>query len=202
MRRLSKTDILVLSSLARIPMHGYEIKLEMRFKHVNWWARCDHGHVYAALNRLEKKGLIDALPTEDGTRGRKVYQINTRGRTWLGEALERIGAANDATYFDIDLFVAGTFLMEQAQAVEILERRAQVLLRQLEGAKALRESVKGHIPEAGRLIIAHRVRHLENEIAFAEEAAEALGDQEHWGAMLKERPISEFLEETGVAIES
>ncbi len=30
---LSRMDVLVLSSLARVPMHGYELKLELRFRH-------------------------------------------------------------------------------------------------------------------------------------------------------------------------
>ena len=62
MARISKTDVLVLSTLARVPMHGYELKLELRYKHVNWWARCDHGHIYTSLTRLDKRGFIEALP--------------------------------------------------------------------------------------------------------------------------------------------
>jgi len=199
--RLSKTDILVLSSLARVPMHGYEIKLDLRFNHVRWWARCDHGHVYTSLTRLEKKGLIEEVPGESGPRGRRVFQINGEGRAWLLKALEQLGTADDATYFDIDLFVAGSFLMDQAQVVDLLEQRAAALRQQLEHALDLERSVTPHIPEAGRLIIGHRVHHLEHEIAFAEQAAARLGALDRWGPLLEGRSIEDSLEAKGVAIE-
>src|SRR5688500_9018732 len=73
---LSRMEVLVLSTLARRPMHGYEVMLELRYKHVRWWAKCEHGHLYATITRLAKRGDIKERAgrgrSEDGQR---VYAV-------------------------------------------------------------------------------------------------------------------------------
>src|SRR3990170_4314782 len=75
-----RIDILVLASLARAPMHGYDIKMELRYKHVRWWAKCEHGHLYAALGRLHRDGYIVPADASPGKRGRVAYRITDTGR--------------------------------------------------------------------------------------------------------------------------
>src|SRR3990170_981233 len=79
----SRIELLVLSSLARLPMHGYELKLELRYKHVRWWAKCEHGHLYAALKRLEAQKLVRGATRKTGERTRRGFAISAAGRRWL-----------------------------------------------------------------------------------------------------------------------
>ncbi len=199
MARTSRMEILILSSLARKPMHGYEIKLEFRYKHVSWWTKADHGHIYATLNRLQKHGHIALC--EGGQRGRKVFDVTDTGRQHLRAMLLEAGASPDATTFDIDLFISGAFLLELGEALEVLDRRAGVLSEQIEEAHALKERTSPYVPAAARLIIDHRIEHLELELRYARRAREAFEAQARWGSFLGDRSIEDFVSETGVPLE-
>lgn len=199
MARSSRMEILVLSSLARKPMHGYEIKLEFRYKHVSWWTKADHGHIYATLSRLEKQGHIEVV--EGGSRRRKVFDVTASGREHLHAMLLETGSARDATSFDIDLFVSGSFLLELDEALGVLDERSRVLAEQLAEAHALREQVSPYVPAAARLIIDHRIEHLELEVRYAKRAREAFEAQARWGSFLGDRSIEDFVAETGTPLE-
>ena len=197
----SRMEILVLSTLARRPMHGYEIKLELRYKHVRWWAKCEHGHLYSALARLEKGRFVRAVG-KNGERGRRILEITPLGRKRLSDALEQLGPAPDATYFDIDLFLAGAFSLPHARVLEVLEQRAAALRAQLAEAEEVRRATSPYVPAVGRLIIDHRVAHLAREAEFADAAAQAVRAEASWGAFLGAQPIEDFLRETGVPLEA
>ena len=194
----------MLSCLARSPMHGYEIKLELRYRHVRWWAKCEHGHLYSALARLERGKFIRAVKEVkddvDG-RGKRVFAVTTSGRRRLAQALESIGLSEDFTYFDIDLFLAGAFTMPQARVVEILEHRVEVLRAQLGEADSVRTAAGEYVPLAGRLIIHHRIEYLQREVEFAERAAAAVRAEPTWGPYLGAQSIEKFLDETHFPLE-
>src|SRR5512143_797232 len=98
----SRMETLLLSSLARTPMHGYELKLELRYKHVGWWAKFEHGHLYATLERLLRQGYVREVKNDDARRGRRVLAITREGQRRLKTMLETYGREEDHTYFDID----------------------------------------------------------------------------------------------------
>jgi DNA-binding PadR family transcriptional regulator len=198
----ARLEILVLSSLARQPMHGYEIKLEFRYKHVRWWAKAEHGHIYATLTRLEKGGFI--APTgqvpADG-RKRKVYAITSTGRERLNAGLLQVGRAPDATMFDIDLFISGSFLMALSTVLEVLDQREQTVSVQLADAKEIKARMSPYVPASGHLIIEHRIDHLALELDYARRAADAFRSQATWGSFLGGQSIEQFLSESGVDLE-
>ena len=196
----SRMEILVLSSLARTPMHGYDLKLELRYKHVRWWAKAEHGHLYAALARLERRGFIRRQGGKNGRR--RVFAPTDSGLRRLREVLAQVGAAPDATYFDVDLFLSGAFVLGRKGALAILDQRRTALSDQLTEARALRDQMNAFVPTVGRLIMDHRVGHLEREVAFTERAAEALRAEAAWGSFLGRAPIADFIERTGAPLEA
>lgn len=76
----------VLAILAQRPAYGYEITAWLRDRGFRDIAE---GTVYALLVRVEQRGLVDVerVPSEKGP-PRKVYSLNTRGRTYLDEFWE------------------------------------------------------------------------------------------------------------------
>lgn len=87
--RFTEPSLLVLSSLADGPKHGYAIT-----KDVRTMADVDlgPGTLYGALARLEQRGLIEALPAEDR---RRPYRLTGLGATVLEQqltALERLAS--------------------------------------------------------------------------------------------------------------
>lgn len=197
----SRIEILLLSTLARRPMHGYEIELELRYKHVRWWAKCERGHLYAALGRLEARGDIRHLRAGKSVRSKRVFEITDSGRDRLRTSIESLVQGQDSTFFDIDLFLASAFFLEKKRAVELLVARAEQLDLQLADAKRLRLRMAEHVPVAARLIIDHRVEHLRHEAAFCRRVADAFRAAKSWGPFLGDESIRDFVQRTGVELE-
>jgi DNA-binding PadR family transcriptional regulator len=194
-------EILILSSLARTPMHGYELKLELRYKHVRWWAKCEHGHLYAALARLERGGHVRRVARPGGRKSQRVYAPTAAGLRRVKGALERLGAATDSTYFDVDLFLHGAFVLDRRRVLDLLEERRAALAGQLAEAEELRRAMSPYVPAVGRLIMDHRIAHLGHEVAFGEQALAALRTEAAWGAHLGAERIAEFVKRTAVPLE-
>jgi DNA-binding PadR family transcriptional regulator len=93
LRGSSDRSVLVLTSLAGGPRHGYALIQDIEeFGAVT----LGPGTLYGCLAKLEQAGLIEALPSDDR---RRPYQITGAGRALLEERLEeswriaRIGLA-------------------------------------------------------------------------------------------------------------
>jgi DNA-binding PadR family transcriptional regulator len=80
-RGSSDRSILILTSLADSPKHGYALIKDIEdFAGIKLGA----GTLYGALAKLEQAGLVEALPAEDR---RRPYQITTAGRQHLHRRL-------------------------------------------------------------------------------------------------------------------
>jgi DNA-binding PadR family transcriptional regulator len=73
--------VLVLASLAERPRHGYAITADVREMA---GVRLGPGTLYGVLARLEDRGLIEALPSDDR---RKPYRLTGDGARVLEEEL-------------------------------------------------------------------------------------------------------------------
>jgi len=79
--RFSDPSLLILSSLADGPKHGYGMMNEIE---AMTGVRLGAGTLYGALARLESAGLIKALAAENR---RRPYQLTAKGITALREQL-------------------------------------------------------------------------------------------------------------------
>jgi DNA-binding PadR family transcriptional regulator len=79
--RSTDPGLLVLSSLAEGPKHGYAITQDVEEVA---GLKLGPGTLYGALSRLEGKGLIEALPSEER---RRPYRISAAGQEALAEQL-------------------------------------------------------------------------------------------------------------------
>jgi len=80
-RRDNDPPLLILTSLASGPKHGYALLLDIEsFAAV----RLGPGTLYGAISRLEQRGLIEALGAEGRTRP---YQLTSEGTAALESAL-------------------------------------------------------------------------------------------------------------------
>jgi len=78
----SDPGLLILSSLAGGPKHGYAMMEDiLAFS----GTRLEPGTLYGALTRLERRGWIEALPSEDR---RRPYRITAEGLQVLQEQLQ------------------------------------------------------------------------------------------------------------------
>ncbi len=87
--RFAEPSLLILSSLAGGPKHGYAITQDVREMAD---VELGPGTLYGALARLEELGLIEALPADDR---RRPYRLTGSGAAVLQQrlsALERVAA--------------------------------------------------------------------------------------------------------------
>ncbi|HEY8642115.1 MAG TPA: PadR family transcriptional regulator [Candidatus Dormibacteraeota bacterium] len=84
--RFEEPSLLVLTSLAEQPRHGYAIVKDVE---ALAGVRLGPGTLYATLSRLEARGLIEGLPAEDR---RRPYRITRAGMALLRGRLERMEA--------------------------------------------------------------------------------------------------------------
>jgi DNA-binding PadR family transcriptional regulator len=82
--RFAEPALLILVALAGGPKHGYAIMAEAEGTS---GAPMGPGTLYAALGRLERQGLIEALPPVDR---RRPYQLTGAGATTLEEQLRSL----------------------------------------------------------------------------------------------------------------
>ncbi|MGH2561297.1 MAG: PadR family transcriptional regulator [Thermomicrobiales bacterium] len=82
--RFSDPAFAILTCLADGPKHGYAMIAESR----DLGLELGLGTLYGALNRLERLGLIEALPAEDR---RRPYRLTPAGSAFYEEELERLG---------------------------------------------------------------------------------------------------------------
>ena len=74
-------ELVILSLLMRMPMHGYLI-VKVTNDLIGPWARISSGSLSTILNGLEQRGLIAAMPQErvQGGRQTRVFTITEDGR--------------------------------------------------------------------------------------------------------------------------
>lgn len=82
--RSTDPGLLVLTSLAEGPKHGYAITEDVEQLA---GVRLGPGTLYGALARLEGNGLIEALPAEDR---RRPYRLTGAGSAALSEQLQAL----------------------------------------------------------------------------------------------------------------
>ena len=84
--RFEKPALLLLTSLLEGPRHAYAI-----VKHVEAVSgvRLAPGTLYATLTRLEARGLIQAVPSDDR---RRPYRLTSAGAALISARLERMGS--------------------------------------------------------------------------------------------------------------
>jgi DNA-binding PadR family transcriptional regulator len=88
--RLEEPSLLVLISLSNGSKHGYAIQTDVReFS----GSSLGPGTLYSILPRLERLGLIDALPAENR---RRPYRITAEGAVVLREQLTRLRGVTEA----------------------------------------------------------------------------------------------------------
>jgi DNA-binding PadR family transcriptional regulator len=84
-RRSNDPTVLILTSLAEGPKHGHALA-----KDIESFAGVvlGPGTLYGAITRLEERGLIEPLPSDDR---RHPYRLTIAGRTVLTETVTEMG---------------------------------------------------------------------------------------------------------------
>ncbi len=84
----SCNELLLLQTLLKEKMHGYQLALEIEEKSKTYF-HFNHGTLYPILHKMEKEGLIKGSWQQEGPkRKRKYYAITTKGKTHIETQLK------------------------------------------------------------------------------------------------------------------
>ena len=162
----------LLGILAEGPAHGYDLK----HAHDERYPGAKHlafGQVYAALARLEKDGLIEAVETTRGSGpDRTTYALTPAGKVGLTSWLSEVEQAGP---YSADELVRKTVtaLRLGRDAADYLARQRQAHLAEMRRLVGLQESTD----EVGaRVVIDHAVEHLDADLRWLNNAAARVED--------------------------
>lgn len=200
----------VLVSLYERPMHPYEAATVLRQRNKHESVRLNYGSLYAVVDSLERRGLIEAQETARAGRlpERTVYRLTDAGRAeiheWLSEMIS-VPAKEYTTFLAALSFLPA---LPPDLAVELLTERAGRLEVTLAAARGAREYVeKQGLPRLFWIESEYEtalweaelayVRGLAEEIASGELEGTAWWRQVHYGGEIVLPPVMPWAEGPG-----
>ena len=126
----------VLAMLAKEPSHGYQLRARLRDALGPLGEALNAGHVYVALTRLEKAGLLAVESSADGAdrSDRKVYALTPNGQQRVAEWIAEVSWPKpDLAEFHLKLIAAASAGL--ADPLTIVDTQRRELLRRLRDAQ-------------------------------------------------------------------
>jgi DNA-binding PadR family transcriptional regulator len=158
----------VLSCLFERPMHPYEMATTLRERHKDESIKLNYGSLYAVVEGLRRRRLIDAAETmRQGNRPeRTVYRLTDAGRIelidWLSQLL--CEPAKEFTQFEAGLSLLPVLPPEDA--VKLLEERCKRLEIEVAQAASLRGLLEPKLPRLFLVEAEYRWALKEAELRF------------------------------------
>jgi len=127
-------ELATLGLLQREPLHGYRLKQQLEL-FMSSSISVNYGAIYPLLKRLEERGEIATLATDQTEAGpnRKTYCITAKGRQrWHQKMMEHPQESwvNSRSRFFIKFFFFGN--LEQPERIKLLEHRLSVCQLRIE----------------------------------------------------------------------
>jgi DNA-binding PadR family transcriptional regulator len=174
---MSSTRLLVLGVVRILqPVHGYEVRRELRSWQLEDWANIQVGSVYSALKTLEKDGLIAATPatSEGGRPARTEYVLTTEGEKEFLTLLRTAWWRHEPA---VEPLVPGLSLMpflSRAELLAALKARTGQVEGRLAELRLVRATIRdgatgedGDIPEHCREMFDFMTSRLDAELDWA-----------------------------------
>jgi len=148
-KRSNPLALAVLVCLAERPMHPYEVAQTLRTRHKDDSVRLNYGSLYAVVDTLVRRGLIEAAETERSGQlpERTVYRITDAGRIEIHDWLAELLAVPTKEYPAFEAALSFLPAVSPEEAAGLLDERIERLELELASAAALRELVeKARLP--------------------------------------------------------
>ncbi|HZP22851.1 MAG TPA: PadR family transcriptional regulator [Terriglobales bacterium] len=172
--KLTTPDLVLLSLLAKRPMHGYAANAELQRREVRDWAGISRPQVYYSLDKLLRLGLVRAVGSDEPQLGpdRRVVATTARGREALASALERDDWAEQRERPPFLTWMALSWLARPGIVKRQLQRRRKYLDQQLSRERSTHRAVVnevGHESHEAVWMIKLMIAHFETELRWLDE---------------------------------
>ena len=153
-------------------MHGYELVREYERQEVEDWAAISRPHVYYALQKLAKAGLIEGKSEQDGERERVVYHVRPSGQTNLANALANLAWTTTAPPTPFTTWLGLSIHAKPNDVRCVLEARRSFLASRIERETLTRAAIRSDTGPRVRIaeaMVALAIRQYETELAWLDE---------------------------------
>jgi DNA-binding PadR family transcriptional regulator len=178
-RRLTLSDLVVLSLLSEEPMHGYQLVSELERRDAKDWAPVSRPQVYYSISKLADMKLIVALPNREPAIGaeRVQYKLSPKGVSALSEELARDDWATDRSPPPFLTWMALSSHLSRRDTLRVVRARREFLSRELERERETLKAVEadsGAMTAAARLMIGLTNKLFETELEWLDHVEDAL----------------------------
>lgn len=144
--RTNPLALALLICLYERPMHPYEAATTMRQRGKHYSVRLNYGSLYAVVDSLERRGLIEAVETQREGRlpERTVYRLTHAGQVEAQEWLSELVSTPIKEYPAFEAALSFLPALPPDQAAELLEERAGRLELEIVQAEAVGEIMHKH----------------------------------------------------------
>ncbi|MEM3627181.1 MAG: PadR family transcriptional regulator [Candidatus Bathyarchaeia archaeon] len=163
---LTRILLLGVLSLNRKPMHGYEIKKNLKNWAVGEFTDVSYGSIYYNLEEMERDGLVESKVVKNSKRPeRKLYNITKKGEIEFIALLRKIyfEVENERILFPFDVGVCFMPVLPKKEVMAALDKRIKFIQQMLKEHYSIRNELKGKIPFFALSILDHHLLHFEAE---------------------------------------
>lgn len=171
------TRLVILGTLRRQALHGYEIKHIIE-EHMGDWTSIAFGSIYFALGKLAEEEFIEKIATEQkGSRpSRSIYQITDAGRQEFLRLLRQVWQEVERQYFSIDIALSFIDALSIQEATGYLRGRAaqlEAILQHLDAHQA-EQLANEHVPRLAAAVFDHSRLHFQAELSWTQDLLEKI----------------------------
>jgi len=167
---ISNKEAALLGLLSEKPKHGYEIKLDIEGRSMDYWTEISQPLIYKLLNQLEKRKLLESeLKISENNVSQKVYSITEKGKILLKEKIKELASSWQPSIHPIDIALKNLILLDKKEAIECLEKYRISLEETIKGYGELEKYIienQGHL--ANIQLATRRIFMLKGELKWLE----------------------------------
>ena len=198
--RSNPLALAVLISLYERPMHPYEVAATLRQRHKHESVRLNYGSLYAVVDSLERRGLIEPVETARAGRlpERTVYRLTPAGEIETHDWLTDLLATPEKEYPAFEAALSFLPALPPDDVVRLLRERATALELEQAQAGAARELVeKQGLPRLFWVEGEYRAELVRTELAFVRRLADdiengALDGVDWWASVHRDGGVGSF----------
>ena len=143
----SLTEELILGILAEQPRHGYQIEKLIEERGMRKWTDVGFSSIYYILEKLEKKGLAESVPTKG--KDKKEYNITKSGSAVLAEKTHHRLIDRQPANSHFMTALSNSQRLSAKELIEVFTERKKTLEEDLQALK-IQKSAEKNAPRSAR----------------------------------------------------
>lgn len=163
--KTSLTEELILGILTEQPCHGYQIEKLIEERGMRKWTDVGFSSIYYILEKLEKKGLAESLPTKG--KDKKEYRITRLGSEVLIEKTRQRLAERQPANSHFMTALTNSQSLSSEELLQAFVVRKKVLEDDLQALK-IRRTTEKHAPRAAQQLFSLGLTMLKAELNWLE----------------------------------